>query len=74
MSKAYREWKERREWGFLHRYPTPKKRMTMRNYKRWRKCKARRDRDIAKSVRDLRSNIMPHEWAEYIGISWNRRK
>ena len=38
MSKAFRKWKEKREWGLLHRFPTPRKRMTMKKLQEVETC------------------------------------
>ena len=74
MSKAYRQWKERREWGLLHRWPTPKKRFTMRNYRRWKRWLGRHNKGITKSARDIMSSTMPDEIARWVGKEWNDGK
>lgn len=66
MSKAFRRWKEAREWGILHRYPTPKRLFTLRNYRRWKRYLGRDRRGIVKSARDCSSQIMPDEWKRYV--------
>ena len=66
MSKAFIKWKEKREWGLLHRFPTPRKRMTMKNYKRWKRALGRHERWITKCARDSMSQIMPNEFRCWI--------
>jgi hypothetical protein len=65
MSKAFREWKERGEWGLLHRTGKPKRFFTMRNYRRWRRYKKRWEDGNTRIAMNLRSSIMPDEWARY---------
>ena len=66
MSKAYREWKEKREWGLLHRWPTPKRLFTMRNYKRFKREKRRYDDETTKCANDIMSQVMPDEMARWV--------
>ncbi len=73
MSKAYRKWKEMRRWGLLHRGPKPKRIFTMRNYRRWKRVKARWNDENTKIARDCASQIMPNEWAEWAGNTWDKK-
>jgi hypothetical protein len=74
MSKAYRAWKERGEWGLLHRTGRPKSFFTLRNYRMWRRFKKRWEDGNTRIAMNLRSSIMPNEWAEYCGNTWDKKE
>ncbi len=68
MSKAYREWKERREWGLLHRWPTPKKRFRSHTYRSYKRAVRRHNKGITKSARDIMSSSTKREIADWLGV------
>jgi len=72
MSKAYRSWKAKRQWGMLHKTGFPSRMFTMRNYRRWKRYYGRHIRLNRKWNKELKSSIMPHEWADATGDTWDK--